>query len=465
MKNRRIAIIGAGQAGLLAGHAFLQKGCEVSLYSDKSADDFLMRTRPTGSAMRFHTALEYERELGLNHWEHEVRWTTYAHVSLCPSPRNRLMTVCGRLDKPGCAIDLRLQSHRWLLDLERQGARVFIENVGLARLDEIAAQNDLTLVAAGRGDIRRVFERDDARSTHTRAPRQIAMVGVVGPPDHFDGTHDHPTKFNLFPEYGECFWQPWHHKDAGRQGWSLLVEARPGGPFDRFGGARSAEQVIEIMQALIRENMPWDAAWARHMRPADEHAWLVGSFTPEIRKPVGQLPSGRVVMAIGDTVMSIDPIAGQGANCGNKMVRHLVEAAVAQGDEPFDAAWMASTFDAFWARHHWIDKLTNLFLGEMTAAGKDFMIASYGSTGRPDDNSPQQRVADAFANNFDDPAVMTHALYDSREAHQLIAHYSQQHWLLAKLKGVSRIGKGQLARALGRDPRHPSTVPFAEVGV
>ena len=64
----RIAIIGAGQAGLLSAHALNDQGHELTLYSDRSPEDFLERARPTGTACRFDMALAWERELGLEHW-------------------------------------------------------------------------------------------------------------------------------------------------------------------------------------------------------------------------------------------------------------------------------------------------------------------------------------------------------------------------------------------------------------
>lgn len=460
---RNIAIIGAGQAGLLAAHALLKYGYKVTLFSDRTPQDFLTKTRPTGGAGRFHMALEFERELGLNHWEKEAAFVDYAHVTLCPEIGNRLMTLCGRLSKPGVGIDLRLQSYQWMLDLAKKGGKVVIENVGLGRLEEIAGSFDLTLVATGKGEMNKVFERDNTKSTHTRPQRKLAQVGVTGLKMGFDGAPGLPVKFNLFPKYGECFWMPWYHKDLHRNCWMLLVEAKEGGPLDKFDNMQSGAQVLENVLHLIKKMMPWDYAWVRDAQVADEHAWLAGSFTPEVRKPVGTLPSGKIVMPIGDTAIALDPIAGQGANCGNKMVRNLIECIINQEDRPFDASWMNQTFERFWQRHHWIVKFTDILLGEMTPAGKELFIAQYGSTGRANDNSVEQKLANAISDNFDDPARITKAFIDIKEAHKLIEQITGRSWFYSKLKGIAKIAKGQIRQKLGMDPHHPSTAPYATI--
>ncbi len=66
---RKIAIIGSGQAGLVCAHGLRKAGHSVTLYSDRTPEAWLNQSRPTGAAARFWPTLDYERELGLNHWE------------------------------------------------------------------------------------------------------------------------------------------------------------------------------------------------------------------------------------------------------------------------------------------------------------------------------------------------------------------------------------------------------------
>ena len=454
---RSIAIVGAGQAGLLAAHALVRKGYDVTLHSDKTPEDFLERSRPTGVAARFDMALDFERELGLEHWGGEAPQAWGVHLHFSPKRGNTLVTLLGRLQDYFLAIDLRMQSAVWLRELDERGAQIEIESVDVDRLEEIAARNDLTLVAAGRGEIMRLFPRDEERSTYAEPQRFLAMVNVVDAPLELPyAPWLLPVKFNFFAPYGEAFWVPWYSKDR-QPSWGMLVEAKAGGPFDRFRDCDSAAEVLKRTKRLIREYMPWDAELFEHAEPCDENAWLVGRFTPEVRQVVGTLPSGRQVMAVGDTAHSLDPIGGQGANNGNKMVRVVVDEIAAREDRPFDAEWMRAAFDRFWARHGCIDRFNNTLLEPLTPAGKLLLVSQYGSDGKPGNDSPQQRLANLFIENFNDAALLTEAFHDTGRAKETIRELFGSSWLPPLLEGAGRVAKGQLRQRLGRPAGHPGT--------
>ncbi len=176
---RKIAIVGSGITGLLTGHGLRKAGYDVTLYSDRTAEHWLNESRPTGTAARFDPTLQYERELGLNHWEDLAPRGAGVHLTFCPTKDNILLTLTGRLRSTYFqAIDVRLQSHRWMADLEARGGHVVIQSVAVEGLDRIAAEHDLTVVATGRAELLPPFR---ARRRAQRLRRSSAK------PCHADG--------------------------------------------------------------------------------------------------------------------------------------------------------------------------------------------------------------------------------------------------------------------------------------
>lgn len=449
MDMRNIAIIGSGIIGLITAHALRRAGHHVTLYSDRTPDQWLRESRPTGTAARFELALSCERELGLNHWDDVAPRGEGVFLTFCPTKHNQLVRLLGRSAKPFQAVDMRLQCHRWMNDFDGE---LQIESVSVERLEDIAGQHDLTLVAAGKAELARLFERDPRRSVYDAPKRHLAMVIATGRMS-VDGCPFLPVKFEFLGTDGEIFFVPYFHRDAGPS-WNIVVEAQPGSRIDRYSDATSGEEVLAITKRIVRELFPWSDAWMQTMKLADPLGWLTGKIAPTVRKPFAVLPSGRVVAALGDTAISYDPVAAQGANSGVKQARHLVENINARGDRTFDEAWIARTFDAFWNDHARLAcAFNNLFLEPLTPAGQELLIAQYGSDGDAHNESGQQHIADAFFANFNDPRELTPAFTDVHLAREFITKTTGRSWVWSAIRGRAAIARDQVRQRLGRPVR------------
>src|SRR6185295_12005676 len=97
---RNLAIVGSGISGLAAAHGLLRAGYHVDLYSDRTANEWLNTSRPTGTAARFDLALSYERELGLNFWDDDAPKGEGVFLTFCPTLHKPLVRLYGRLQRP-----------------------------------------------------------------------------------------------------------------------------------------------------------------------------------------------------------------------------------------------------------------------------------------------------------------------------------------------------------------------------
>ena len=356
----KVSVIGSGMAGMIFTYALLRsgKGYDVTVYTDRTPDEILNNHPPTGTAALYGQTIDIERELGMDFWTDQMHCMDGVLMDFKPTIDGDLrIPVIGRFDREdGGAVDVRLRVHRWMNDLEAVGGRYVVETVTPARLDEIASQSDLTVLAAGKGDVGRLIPRDASLSVYDKPQRYLLMSIVQGvEPEAWDDERIDfrtPVKFNFYGDTGEYFWVPYTHKTAGKC-WCVLFEAKTGGKMDIFRDCQTAEDTIVQTKKFIKEHAPWEWDIVKNMRPIedDPYSWLKGAFPPTVREAYGELPSGNLVMPIGDTAITFDPIGGQGGNCTSRNAKYAADAVIERGDGPFDAAWMQSVKDSFWEFH------------------------------------------------------------------------------------------------------------------
>ena len=225
---------------------------------------------------------------------------------------------------------------------------------------------------------------------------------------------------------------------------------------DRFAGISDGEAAVARMKEVVGALFPWDEPFVRNMQLADPLGWLTGRVTPTVRLPAARLSSNGFVAALGDTAISYDPIAAQGANSGIKQAKHLVESIVARANGPFDSEWITATFEDFFAGHvRHAYRFSNLLLEPITPPARELLIAQYGSDGRIENESAQQRIANAFVENFNDPRLLTPAFTKMAVARQVVASHSGGRWLWNGVRGRALIARDQLKTKLRRTPTVP----------
>jgi 2-polyprenyl-6-methoxyphenol hydroxylase-like FAD-dependent oxidoreductase len=454
---RRVSIVGAGQAGTLAAVGLANKGYEVTLYSDRTADSILNETPPTGTAAIFGDTVAAERANGVETFEDVALPMNGIHLFFNPKVGVELLDVASDLGADGgFAVDVRLKSKSRMDQLEAMGGTLVIEAVTPERVDEIAAHSDLTFVATGKADLAGLFGRDPERSVYETPQRYLGMIVVKGIPT--DGTgFPHrlpgltPVCFNFYADIGEFFWVPYYHKTQGKC-WNLVIEAKPDGPLDQYRGVSSAAEMLDAVRAIVKQYAPWDWETMKDMDIVDDdpHCWLRGQFPPTVRRPTARTDSGHLIMALGDTAYAFDPIAGQGAGCGARQAAHYVDAVAAREDGPFDQEWASQTAEGFHAGHGGpAYRFNNILLEPLDAAGKQVLISAFGS----------QAVATRFLRNFNHPADYFPWMQDREAGRTWITETSGEPWRRVWLRGNRRIIAGRLKQKVrGRHFRYDDAV-------
>ncbi len=389
---RKILIVGAGQSGLQLGLSLLAAGYEVTIMSARTPDE-IRRGWVMSTQGMFHLALQTERAQRLNLWEDESPHFEGLHVQLSAPPGQRAMNIPCPLDNYGQSTDQRVKMAAWLELFEERGGTVHYQGVTTADLDGLTrlGRYDLTVVAAGKGELVSVFDRDPSRSPYDSPQRGLAVAYVHGmDPDPLWPVCN--VGFNAVPGLGELFVIPGLTLSGPCD--ILFWEAVPDGPLDQFKQRMDPAEHLKITLDLVRQYVPWVHERCANVELTDSRATLSGRYTPTVRRPVAVLPSGGTVLGMADVVVANDPITGQGSNTAAKCAAAYLEAIVERGDAPFDHEWMEQTFERFWAQTgEAVTAWTNAMLRPLPEHVQQLLGTAAGNPA----------VARRFANGFSDP--------------------------------------------------------------
>ena len=116
------------------------------------------------------------------------------------------------------------------------------------------AESDLVIVAAGKGDIARLFERDAQKSPFDKPQRALALTyvnGLAPRPQHS------AVSFNLIPAVGEYFVFPSLTTTGPCE--IMVLEGIPGGPMDCWEGCHSPAEHLAKSKSILETFLPWEA--------------------------------------------------------------------------------------------------------------------------------------------------------------------------------------------------------------
>ncbi|GAA4089551.1 styrene monooxygenase/indole monooxygenase family protein [Nonomuraea soli] len=397
---RTILVVGAGQAGLHLAIGLLQNGYDVTVVSNRTPESIRDGRVMSGQAM-FGTAQAHERALGLDLWSDSCPPIEGIELSVPAPGGGKAIGWAARLDTPARSVDQRVKMPAWLAEFERLGGKLVLHDATAADLEDYAAQYDLVLVAAGKGQIASLFERDPARSPYATPQRALAVTyvhGLAPRPEHS------AVCFNLLPGVGEYFVFPALTHSGPCE--IMVFEGAPGGPMDCWDDVRGPAEHLARSRRILEDFFPWEAERCAGIELTDANAVLTGRFAPTVRHPVAILPSGAPVLGVADVVVLNDPITGQGSNNAAKCAATYLEAILERGGQPFDAAWMRRTFDRFWTQAQHVTAWTNALL----APAEPHHLALLGTAGQV------PAIASRFVNGFDDPADFSEWFMDAERA-------------------------------------------------
>jgi 2-polyprenyl-6-methoxyphenol hydroxylase-like FAD-dependent oxidoreductase len=384
--EKRIGIIGAGVAGLHLGLYLRQHDIDVTIISDRTADQ-IARARLPNTAAHFAVTIAREKMLGVDHWPNpEFHYTCHNHSFGGP----RRLDFRGDFTRPSRAIDHRVYLPKLMEDFQTRGGSIEVKAIDAPDLSVLAQRFDLLVVASGRGALAQAFERVIEDSPYRHPQRQLlaALFSGVRRTDPVGAT------LSVSPGHGELIDIP--ILTFGGMASALLFENIPGGELEMLTRLRYDENpkafigtVLEKMEQhhphiYNRIDIPTFDLCA----PTDI---LQGGVTPTVRLGTLDLGDGKFAIAAGDIHCTVDPLLAQGAN-GASHTAFVVGEEIVK-DVAFNARFCERVAQRRMDRVLAASRWTNLFLQPPSPELMELVF----------EMSRNQVLCDEFTNNFNYP--------------------------------------------------------------
>ena len=266
---------------------------------------------PTSTQVMMYRALDRERDVKLNLWDDTATPIGGIGFNLSPAPGVSAFSFSGAWARPGNSVDQRLKMSTWIELFEQRGGRVIYHSVMTSDLAGLAPMYDLTIIAAGKGEIVELFDRDAERSLYTRPagtwPRSTSTAIAIP-----EGVTEPRMRVQPAARRGRVLPHARLSRSPGLR--RAARRGHPRRPVRHLRRPSRARRTPAAARAMLLEHFPWEGELYGNAEPTDARASLVGAFPSTVRHPYAEVAPGSYVFGIGDVVVVNDPISGQGAN-------------------------------------------------------------------------------------------------------------------------------------------------------
>ena len=329
-----IGIVGAGVAGLHLGLHLRQQDLDVTIYTNRTAEQ-VAEGRVMNSVAHMSATIEIEHELGIGDWPGtDAEYSYHHHYNGWGDERR----FSGVFEKPARIIDYRIYLPALMAEFESRGGDLVIRDLSVAEIEQLTEQHDLVVVSTGKGEIGALFPRRQDKSPYTTPPRKLAVGFWKGVAPR----EPRGVEISVVPPAGELLTLPmWSFSGPVH---ALLFESVAGGPQEALTDQRYEEDPAAYRALTLRVLEEFHPTVFERVNPAEFELQsgardiLQGAVTPVLREDYVLLPNGRFLLALGDVHMTVDPVQAQGANSATYSAK--VVADTIRDDKVFDERFM-----------------------------------------------------------------------------------------------------------------------------